>query len=251
MSCGIYKITNIQTNDCYIGQSTNIERRWQREKTCPFNKNDKSYNSILSKAIRKYGIQNFQFEILELCEPSNLDYLEQQYIQQFDSYYNGYNATMGGQAGTSHIEIKISKEQLLEIYDLLINSSLPQKEIALRYNVGQDIISTINHGKSRRIDGYQYPLRDNHSVKKYCCDCGIEISYKALRCDKCEKLRQRKVERPNREELKSLIRAYPFTQLGKKYNVSDKTISKWCESYNLPSKKKEIKKYTNQEWLDI
>ena len=39
--------------------------------------------------------------------------------------------------------------------------------------------------------------------------------------------------------------------LGKKYGVADKTISKWCEYYNLPSKKKSIKSYTDDQWLLI
>lgn len=55
----------------------------------------------------------------------------------------------------------------------------------------------------------------------------------------------------NREELKELIREYPFTHLGKMFNVSDNAIRKWCVKYNLPSKKQDIKNYTNEEWEKI
>lgn len=55
---GIYKITNKITNKCYVGQSIDIYRRWQ-EHCRP------SSNSIIGKAIRKYGKENFDFEILE------------------------------------------------------------------------------------------------------------------------------------------------------------------------------------------
>ena len=51
--------------------------------------------------------------------------------------------------------------------------------------------------------------------------------------------------------LKQEIRNYSFVELGKKYNVSDNAIRKWCKFYNLPSKRKEIKSYTNEEWEKI
>ena len=46
--------------------------------------------------------------------------------------------------------MKISADDLKKIYDLLLNSKISQKEIAKQFNVGEDVISTINHGKSRR-----------------------------------------------------------------------------------------------------
>jgi hypothetical protein len=51
--------------------------------------------------------------------------------------------------------------------------------------------------------------------------------------------------------LKDLIRSTPFTQIGKKYGLTDNGIKKWCISYNLPSKKKDINKYTDEEWANI
>jgi len=68
MSCGIYKITNKINNHSYIGQSVNIENRWVDEKSRAFNSNSESYDSTLSKAFRKYGVDNFIFEIITLCD---------------------------------------------------------------------------------------------------------------------------------------------------------------------------------------
>ena len=51
-----------------------------------------------------------------------------------------------------------------------------------------------------------------------------------------------------REDLKKLIRSMSFTSIGKKYNVSDNAIRKWCDKYNLPRKVSEIKKYSDEEW---
>ena len=62
---------------------------------------------------------------------------------------------------------------------------------------------------------------------------------------------QRMVERPTRKELKDLIRTLPFTQIAKKYNVSDNAIRKWCDKFNLPRKTTEIKQYSDEEWSKI
>ena len=84
--------------------------------------------------------------------------------------------------------------------------------------------------------------------KYYCIDCGKEINQNSTRCIECFNKSRRVVDRPNREELKEQIRYQSFVSLGKKYNVSDKAIAKWCISYNLPSRKKDINNYTNEQW---
>lgn len=90
--------------------------------------------------------------------------------------------------------------------------------------------------------------------KNYCIDCGEPISVDALRCRKCAA--KYKVEpiyetRPDRDTLKQLIRTVSFVQIGKNYNVSDNAVKKWCIHYNLPSKKKEINKMSDEEWEKI
>ena len=250
MSCGIYKITNIVNQKSYIGQSIHIESRWTDEKYVLTEPTDPRYKSSLSKAFRKYGIENFKFEILEECSKEELSSKEIYYIDLYNSYYNGYNETTGGQ-GSSNYCMKISADDLKKIYDLLLNSKISQKEIAKQFNVGEDVISTINHGKSRRQSGYIYPLRNNFNQKKYCVDCGKEINIKATRCDFCQKKLLRVTDWPSREELKDLIRQKPFTSIAKIYGVSDNAVRKWCDFYNLPRKKTEIKKYSDIEWQNI
>lgn len=73
MSCGIYKITNKINNHSYIGQSINIENRWAKEKSRAFNFNSDEYDKTLSRAFRKYGLNNFTWEILEECSKKELD----------------------------------------------------------------------------------------------------------------------------------------------------------------------------------
>lgn len=43
----------------------------------------------------------------------------------------------------------------------------------------------------------------------------------------------------------------PFTQIGIKYKVSDNAIRKWCIAENLPSKKKDILAYSEEEWKEV
>lgn len=87
--------------------------------------------------------------------------------------------------------------------------------------------------------------------KNFCIDCGKVISYNALRCPQCSG-KMKITEKPiSREELKKLIRSEPFTKIGEMFNITDNAIRKWCIYYNLPSKKKEIKSYSDEEWLNI
>lgn len=92
----------------------------------------------------------------------------------------------------------------------------------------------------------------NHKINT-CIDCGKVISAKAIRCLQCEYKHRtsQKVEGISREELKKLIRTTPFTQIGKQFGVSDNTIRKWCDKYNLPKKSSEIKSYTDEQWSMI
>ena len=70
---------------------------------------------------------------------------------------------------------------------------------------------------------------------KLCQNCGKRIENDATYCFECYHLFTRKVEnRPDREELKNLIRTVPFTKIGEKYGVSDNAIRKWCIVEKLP-----------------
>ena len=86
---GIYKITNTLNNMCYIGQSKNISKRWNNHKSVYDNENSHGYNYYLYRAMRKYGIENFTFEIIEECDIDSLNEREIYWINYYDSYNNG------------------------------------------------------------------------------------------------------------------------------------------------------------------
>ena len=87
--------------------------------------------------------------------------------------------------------------------------------------------------------------------KYFCSICSEPVSRKGCKCPRCSKIAQRTVERPNREELKNLIRTSSFVQIGKQYNVSCNAIRKWCKLEGLPFRKRDIKTYSNTEWNNI
>ena len=95
-------------------------------------------------------------------------------------------------------------------------------------------------------------LIEEKQRKIYRCErCGVEITRKASLCVECAKLVSRKVDRPSREDLKKLIREKPFTHIAKDFCVSDNAVKKWCVGYNLPSKKKDINTFSDEDWENI
>ena len=95
--------------------------------------------------------------------------------------------------------------------------------------------------------------RKNKNTKKYyCIDCGKEVTKATTkRCQSCQIKHQiiPLSEMPvTREELKNLIRSKPFTAIGRQFNVSDNTIRKWCDKFNLPRKATEIKIFSDEDW---
>lgn len=246
---GIYKITNLINNKVYIGQSVFIEKRWNKHKTAGFNLNAHEYNYPLYRAIRKYGLENFSFSIIEECLREELNKKEEYWVS-FYSANNpefGYNQTAGGNNET-HFN-KLNFESLKEIKDLLKNSNIMLKDIALEYQVSLITIKDINQGHSWYDELEDYPLRKN---KQYFCErCGKEISKGARYCIDCRHFLDRVCDRPSREELKEMIRTQPFTKIAKQFGVSDNAIKKWCIAANLPSKKKDINTYSNEEWEKV
>lgn len=102
MGC-IYCIENKTNNKKYIGKTIYYSRRMTEHKSEAFNSNRLSYNYPIHKAMRKYGIDNFNYLILEdnIDEMEKLDEKEKYYIQKYNTTNkeNGYNICEGGQGG--------------------------------------------------------------------------------------------------------------------------------------------------------
>lgn len=109
--------------------------------------------------------------------------------------------------------------------------------------------SSFNEERANEITQLVEDLKTHK--KNYCQKCGQEIWAGSTYCTECAHELQRVVERPDRETLKNLIRIKPFTQIGQDFSVTDNAIKKWCKSMNLPSTKKEINSYSDEEWSKI
>jgi group I intron endonuclease len=96
--CGIYKITNQKTGECYIGQSTNIRKRWYEHGRCGVGV-DVPQGNQLYKAMLEDGLENFSFELIEECSPQELNQKEQYFISFYSSDTLGYNLNKGTSNG--------------------------------------------------------------------------------------------------------------------------------------------------------
>ena len=91
---GIYKITNIKTKECYIGQAIHIKDRFVEHAKCGLGIDTPAGNKLY-KAIQEFGLWNFSFEVLEECPREQLNEKEKYYIDLYSSYDYGYNSTRG------------------------------------------------------------------------------------------------------------------------------------------------------------
>lgn len=294
------------------------------------------------RAFRKYGLENFSFEILEQCKIDKLSEKEIFYIEKYNSYKNGYNQTLGGEGYkrrnildediinayldlktinavakkhniTTEYIVKVltknnipittfqehAKEKGNKILRCDLNGNVLEEYICLN-DAGKWLLeNNLTNAKTARNAGmpikmniikslpykgfiwksdfysnidkeylenmkkvkklYNEKNRNNYSKKSNCKNCGCLISSNHNYCLNCfSNLRLTQVIK-NREEnlgisrdiLKEKIRTTSFLQIGKEYNVTDNAIRKWCKAYNLPFKSSEIKKYTDEEWINI
>lgn len=137
----IYKITNDINNKVYIGQTkTSIKKRWNAHLTRYNSKN----NQGIYGAMKKYGIDHFKIEKIVECPIEELNDLEQFYIKKYNSYYEGYNLTLGGD-GTQTIDL--DEEKVIKKYKECGFIT----DTAKFFNCCEPIISNILHKNNIKI----------------------------------------------------------------------------------------------------
>ena len=121
----IYKITNTVSNKIYIGQTRkNLEERWRQHL------NNKSNCSYLKSALKKYGIEQFDFKMICICFDEELDKFEIQYIKNLNSIApNGYNLKEGGSSGKQHEETKKKISDTLKNRTNIIDIIRPKPQL--------------------------------------------------------------------------------------------------------------------------
>lgn len=148
----IYKITNDINNKVYIGKTLkSITKRFAEHIHESTRK--RSEKRPLYMAMNKYGIEHFFIELIEEVDSSILEEREIYWIQQYNSYHYGYNATYGGD-GKILYDDNIRQEMINEYKDgqLII-------EIATKYNCDVSIVHNaivaagldVNSNKNKRL----------------------------------------------------------------------------------------------------
>ena len=265
---GIYKITNNINGKCYIGQSINISRRWKNHKKDAFWEKGPDYEYPLYRAIRKYGLHNFTFEVLEQCAEEELNDKEINYIAQYKSHGPaGYNQDNGGNQAKHGI---LTRQEVDEIKQYLKTTNLSAQEIGDKFGVARRTISAINTGNSWAKSGEQYPIRTYRistqhritrtrqkkglpktQIKNFCKICGKTITYNASFCQQCGHDQQQRTTRPEPLVLAKIVIEQGFEEAGRQFSVSGKTISKWFKSWGLPNKKQGIADWYYKETKQV
>ena len=170
----------------------------------PFNVNTREYDYPLSRGIRKYGEEEYQLIILEENIPQErLNDREKYWIQYYDTYFNGYNQTIGGKNPTKPI---FTEEKINQVIEMLKDESYSYKNIIEKTGISMAHIHNINTGKRRKQDNIQYPIRQSN-VKG---TKGLKFSQQ-----ECKNIH---------EEILNTKKS--FTQIGREFNCSANTISK-------------------------
>lgn len=109
MKCYIYKITNKVNNLCYIGCTIKpIENRFKEHVSrC------KKTKTKFCDALNKYGKNNFFIEEIDSCDDTDTMYqLEQNYIEKYNTFNEGYNLTLGGEGCIGYKHDDETKEKI-------------------------------------------------------------------------------------------------------------------------------------------
>ena len=163
---GIYKFTNLVNGKIYIGQSINIEERRKSHIRASNSKKCNGYNYYLHKAFRKYGLENFKFEVIEECNKEQLNEREMFWINQYKSFLfeNGYNMTTGGDNTSYHLQ--------RPIYQIDLKTKKIVREYPSCFEAGRCLgknQANIRHcceGKYRYSYGYIWRYKDSYDPKE-------------------------------------------------------------------------------------
>lgn len=131
----IYGIQNKINQKWYIGQSKYYPHERWRQHIAGYK------NTSISKAIKKYGEELFDFMVLEEVSEKELDEKEIYYIQLYDSYKNGYNETRGGVHPELGHRLPVTPDEIISYYQS--HDKLSCRDVAQHFGVFHETVSTI------------------------------------------------------------------------------------------------------------
>lgn len=118
----IYKVTNLINGKIYIGKTLlTVEKRWKEH--CEDYKKQRNEKRPLYSAMNKYGIENFKVEQIEECSDKNINEREVYWIEYYQSFKQGYNATIGGD-GKAYLDYDLICETYKQVQNATKTSEL-------------------------------------------------------------------------------------------------------------------------------
>lgn len=143
----IYCITNQVNGKQYIGKTTySITKRFQEH--CVDSQKERCSKRPLYDAMNKYGIENFVAEKLLECDELELDSYEQLFIEKFDTYHNGYNATKGGDG-----KILFDYKEIVELYRSGLNIRQVASKVKCCVDTVRKVLDTYNIKRHEYLTG--------------------------------------------------------------------------------------------------
>lgn len=245
----IYKATSITTGKVYIGQSCQtLEKRMHQHLSRAMTNYDP--NNHFHNAIRKYGFQDFVFQVIEdnIISDEVLNEREKYWIEYYNSYYDGYNSTLGGDAGLRRDDLIITA---------LFHEGYTTKEICEMTGHNRNTIYNsykVNglQEENNKRKNEQIRLRCSERVEQYSLDGKYIKTYESATAAGQELGNQSAISGVCRQE-QSALSAYGYLF---KYENDSRNISEWVDRYNKKKqagkpKKKIIQKDKNKNEIAI
>lgn len=173
----VYKITNTKNGKVYIGKcETTLEKRLERHIREAL---DFTLDTHFARAIRFYGADSFNAEVIDIAETSQeLCAKEKYWIAYYDSYNSGYNMTIGGEGGNTYItknpdEMEVIKEKIRQ-------SKTRSKNPNARAVKCKNIETNQEFHFNSIIEMQEFFQEDNHQFIVRRCKHEIQSLYKEI-----------------------------------------------------------------------
>jgi len=192
----IYKITNKENGLIYIGCTiSSLDKRFKEHLSRCFSSN---YKSKLYNSMKKYGQENFTIELIEECDFNLIYETEKKYIDQYNSYNNGLNATIGGEGCLGYVHspemrVKISEavkngnSHKGKTYEELYGDKADEQREKRRLSVKQGWGSISDDEKEKRVNKAKETKQKN---SKYGVELVKEIKQKIKEGLKVKQLKE-------------------------------------------------------------
>lgn len=192
----IYVIKNRVNNKVYIGQTrTSLGQRWKEHL-----RDIKRSDQLLYRAMRKYGVENFYIEQLDVCDVDMLDELEISYIKELKSTSHkfGYNVSLGGKTP------KLMQKEIDEglVIDLYCNKNKNLSEISKQVGISRYRITSV-------LKNHNIVINDRHTAN-------------------------RRYSKLNRDDIEKALKTFgSLRKAAKSLNIKYCTFRKACMYYNI------------------